>query len=301
MALSFPSVKRLQLIKDFGLNTYKSKKEFLHFLEQREVYISSRTLNRDFTQLKDLGFEVDFDVQKQKHFITDSFADKQSLLDRLVELESTRSFEKNYAELYQQYVIDGESKSQGLEYIRPLFDAVDKQLTLNFNYHKFNGTQSKRRLYPLQLKLSQHRWYIIGHDLDRKAHRVFGLDRIKNLEIKDKFDIKLIPEHTMTELKLQKFYLGISKHIFEEDKIQRIVLKVSPSLIEYWKSKPIHFTQDIIETTPDGYAMVELTLVPNVDLIRLILSSLGDIEVIEPKSINEHIKAHHSNFLEKFI
>lgn len=301
MSSSFPALKRLQLIKDFGLNRYKSKNEFIEFLEQREILISSRTLNRDFAQLKDLGYEISFDPQKQKHRINDNFADKQNLLDRLVELESLKNFEENYSVFYQQYVIDGESKSEGLDYIRPLFEAVDKQLTLYFDYNKFDGTNSKRILHPLQLKLSQHRWYIIGHDLDRKALRVFGLDRIQNLKIDKKFDAGLIPKLTLDELKLQKFYLGISQRIFTEEKIQRIVLEVSPILIEYWKSKPIHFTQDIIKTTKEGNSIVEFTLVPNVDLIRLIVSSLGDIKVMEPSTINDYIKTHHSKFFKRFV
>ena len=300
MASSFPSLKRLQLIKEFGLNVYRSKQDFIDFLQDRDIYISSRTLNRDFIQLKDMGFDIIYNADRKKHLITDNFTEQQSLLDRLVELESLKGFEEDYSQLYQQYVIDGESTSQGLEFIRPLFEAIDKKLKTSFEYHKFDGTFSNRVIYPLQLKISQYRWYVLGHDVSRNALRIFGLDRMKNLKFNEAFDPSDLPNHTLKQLKLQRHYYGIAAHIFKEEKIQRVVLKVSKFLTEYWRSKPVHFSQEITEQTKDGSYIIELYVVPNIDLLKLIVSSLGEIEVLEPTTIQDYIRSNYSDFFKTF-
>jgi predicted DNA-binding transcriptional regulator YafY len=301
MSSKYPNLERLKLILDYGLNKYRSKREYILHLENNGLIISDRTLNRDFDQLKKIGFNVYYDAQRMKHYINDEFAEKQVLIDRMVELESIKSFEEDYSELYQKYVIDGESNSKGIEYIRPIFNTIDQRLVLSFDYFKFNGIESKREIYPLRLKMSQHRWYVIGHDTSKNALRKFGLDRIQNISSGQKFKISEIPQSTLKELDLQKHYYGISERIFKKENIQKIVLKVSKHLIEYWRSKPIHFSQEVVGKTKEGDYFVELYLIPNIDLVKLIISSLGEIKIIEPIELKKYIRKHYSDFFKHFI
>lgn len=300
MSDSFPSINRLQRIRDFGLKRYRSKDDFIDHLGGEGFDISKRTLNRDFKQLEELGYEVSYQPNIKKHYINDTLVDKQNLMDRMIELQSIKSFERDYSKLYTKYVIDDESNAQGIEFIRPIFEAVDNRKSIKFDYHKFDGSSSKRHIHPLQLKLNLYRWYVIGHDKDREKMRIFGLDRIKNLETKDRFDPDTIPKQTFEELRIQKYYYGISKPILNDEKLQRVVLEVSPFLTSYWRSKPVHHTQEILEMNTSGNYIVELYIVPNIELIKLIVSSLGEINVIEPQAITNYIKENHSSFFQQF-
>lgn len=296
-SISYDSLNRLAYIRDYGLKKYRSKKEFLNHLETKDISISQRTLSRDFNDLESFGYSVTYESQKRKHIITDEYADEKNLMDRYIELRTLKSFKENYTEYYQKYVIDEESKSEGVDLITELFEALDKNLSISFDYQKFNGDFSVREICPLQMKVSQNRWYILGFDKTHKGFRAFGLDRIQKLEISSAFDPKTIDESVFEDLKLQKFCLGITKPLFKSKTKEKITLEVTDFLIEYWKSKPIHFTQEITGERKDGFNTVEFILVPNIDLIKLIVSSLGEIKLIKPQSLKDYIREHYSDAL----
>lgn len=295
---SYDSLSRLAYIRDYGLNKYRSKKEFLDHLETKGISISQRTLSRDFEDLVNFGYEVSYESQYRKHIITDEYVDEKNLMDRYIELRTLKSFKENYSEYYQKYVIDEESKSEGVELITELFKALDKNLSISFDYQKFNGEFSVREVCPLQMKVSQNRWYILGFDTTHQGFRAFGLDRMEKLQIGSEFKPSEIDDSVFKDLDLQKFCLGITKPIFESKKKEKITLEVSDFLIEYWKSKPIHFTQEITCKRHKGFITVEFILVPNIDLIKLIVSSLGEIKLTAPQSLKDYIGEQYSEALQ---
>lgn len=286
---NYPALNRIGLVKEFGLNVYKSKQEFIDYLEQHDHWISSRTLNRDFEFLRTLGYEVDYHSYERKFMVRDNFAEKDNLLDRALELEYLEGFRDTFSKYYKKYVIDDESRAEGVGMLRTLFKGIDEQLMVSFDYHKFNTHRTTRCVAPLQLKVSQNRWYVIGFDTDKNDLRIFGLDRIKKLKIGKPFMISSIPQHIFDALELQKYYLGVTKRITKDERKRSITLAVSDFLIEYWKVKPIHFTQRITGKKSQGYNLVEFVLVPNIDLVKLIASSLGEVKLVEPKSLKKTI------------
>jgi len=54
--------------------------------------------------------------------------------------------------------------------------------------------------------------------------------------------------------------------------------------------KPVHFTQYITGEKRHGFNIVEFVLVPNIDLVKLIVSSLGEVKLIEPDSLKKRIE-----------
>jgi predicted DNA-binding transcriptional regulator YafY len=297
LSLSYPFLERLAYIRNFGLNKYKSKEEFIEFLHSKEIDISQRTLNRDFDSLKIFGFSVVYESQRKGHIISDEYADEKNLLDRYIELTTLKSFKENYSDYYQKYVIDHESKSEGVDLITEIFDALDRDLSIKFDYQKFNNEFSNREVCPLQMKVSQNRWYILGLDINQNALRAFGLDRIKKLKIGSEFNPKEIDKSVFEDLEIQKFCLGVTKPIFDKKKKEEIVLEVSDFLIEYWKSKPIHFTQDVTGSHENGFNTVKFILIPNLDLIKLIVSSLGEIKLTKPSTLKDYISSNYSDAL----
>ncbi|MCD6638377.1 MAG: WYL domain-containing protein [Nocardioides sp.] len=61
----------------------------------------------------------------------------------------------------------------------PLWDAVQKRRVVTFDYHRgAAAVASRRRIRPWGLVRTSGRWYVVGHDVDRDAPRVFRLSRI---------------------------------------------------------------------------------------------------------------------------
>lgn len=59
-----------------------------------------------------------------------------------------------------------------------LWRAVQAHQVVEFDYRTRDGTPSRRRLEPWGLVAWHGRWYVVGHDRDREAVRVFRLGRI---------------------------------------------------------------------------------------------------------------------------
>lgn len=66
-------------------------------------------------------------------------------------------------------------------------EAVIKQREIRFSYLKLNENKAKKRkLQPYHVGEINGGWYVIGRDLDRDGLRTFALQRIRQLDVKDK-------------------------------------------------------------------------------------------------------------------
>ena len=288
---NYPSLQRISILIDFCLDRFISKKEMIKYLEENGHAISSRTLNRDFEFLKSLDYEFIRDSSSKQIKISDQYIERNSLFNRYKELKALDEMKVKFEVEYQSYVIDTESKSKGLENIKNIFKAIDHKRTITFKHIKRTGQSEIRFLAPMQLKVSDHIWYVIGYDTQKKELRTFGLDRISDLREIERFDPKQLPISFINDLKMQYYILGVT-FPFKGFKIETIILKVSSLYMNVWKSHPIHHSQKILEENLDGSYKVSLMLIPNIDLVKLIISSLGEIELLSPLSLTPKLQEY---------
>src|SRR5690606_41871144 len=61
----------------------------------------------------------------------------------------------------------------------PLLDAIGSRQAVTFTYRAAStGEESRRRVQPWRLLSRDRGWYLVGHDVDRDAPRVFRLSRV---------------------------------------------------------------------------------------------------------------------------
>jgi proteasome accessory factor B len=60
----------------------------------------------------------------------------------------------------------------------PLWHAVVTRTPVRFDYQRPDGPQATRHLQPWGLSSWHGHWYVVGHDLDREAVRIFRLSRV---------------------------------------------------------------------------------------------------------------------------
>ena len=58
------------------------------------------------------------------------------------------------------------------------WDATQKRRVVTFDYQRPGEQPRKRRLQPWGVVRTSGRWYVVGHDVDRGAERVFRLSRV---------------------------------------------------------------------------------------------------------------------------
>lgn len=61
--------------------------------------------------------------------------------------------------------------------------AIRSSRRVRFTYHSHTNAETRREIEPYAVLHTDDRWYLIGHDLQRKALRTFRLDRVSHLEL----------------------------------------------------------------------------------------------------------------------
>lgn len=135
-----------------------------------------------------------------------------------------------------------------------------------------SGT-SIRLVNPLALKVSQHRWYLLGIDDKDSKLKTFALDRMSDLEItRKKFSRPKYPD--ISSLFTNNFGVMID----EKDRPQVVELAFTQPQGQYIKTFPLHTSQKVIKETSNEL-VIELKLVPTFDLMQACLSFGADVEV----------------------
>ena len=79
----------------------------------------------------------------------------------------------------------------------------------------------------------------------------------------------------------------------------KIKLRINNEVTPYVLTKPLHGSQKKTESKADG-TIIEIEVIPNIELRQLILSYGEGIEVISPKSFREQMKKVIDNMNRKY-
>ena len=174
---------------------------------------------------------------------------------------------------------------KGLENITPLFEAIVNKQVLNIRYKSFKANKPITcELHPYYLKQYNNRWFLFGWNTEFGAITNFALDRIEAIspmlgEYKPK------PE----DLNFDEYFddiIGVT--IPQNKRVEHIVMRIAPDRYPYIKNKPLHPSQH----NYDEEYRVSIDVIPNNELIALLLSFGSQLEVLEPQSVRDMMRDH---------
>jgi len=242
--------------------------------------LAKRTLQRDIQIIKEVyHIIIKFNKSLKAYEITE---DNNSYTQNLFEAFDVFRALQNYGNLSKVIQFD-RRLSAGTEYLSPLLRAIKEHRQLKLHYYKFwdkNQQPVVRTIEPYLLKEAQRRWYVLAWDVEKKALRVFGLDRITRLD--DSKDIKY--QHTVPEGVECFFDDSFGAWVdSEHTQAEEVVLAFKklpndsvfmPNPAEYLKAMPLHSSQEIVRET-DNEIVLKLRLKITPDFVREI-QSYGD-------------------------
>lgn len=167
----------------------------------------------------------------------------------------------------------------------PIMEALRNERMIRIRYHKFNASETEFDAHPYCLKLFRQRWYLLARKDFSDTPRVFSLDRITSAVILGKK--RDIPASFDPKAWFHDFY-GV--FVYPDRTPQRILLKVFSSRVPYYRTLPLHSSQEEILKTP-LYSIFQFWLVPTLDFLQEILSAGSLIEVLEPSSFRASMKS----------
>ena len=176
----------------------------------------------------------------------------------------------------------------GQRYLTAIIGAMTENSELKIAYRKYTSDEvSEYTLQPYAVKESARRWYLVAWCHEREAVRVYGLDRIVNLE------------HTGRQFRMPQdfdvdalFATNFGVYLSSERPVE-IVFKASVKEAGYLRDLPIHPSQK--ETGNDGERITFSIFVrPNESLLMELFRLGSRIEVVSPDPIREKLMSEAS-------
>lgn len=172
----------------------------------------------------------------------------------------------------------------GLEYIEPLYQAITARQVLKINYRSFKSRNTRTfNFHPHMLKEYRNRWFILGLEGNNPAPMILPLDRIKSIEPLQ----ALFRQDDSIDTNWFDDIVGVTRYNMRP---QLVRFRLDPANAPYVRTKPIHASQVLEETLPDGSCVFCIQVIPNPELERELLGFGGGLEVLAPARLREQIK-----------
>ncbi|MFK8273509.1 WYL domain-containing protein [Capnocytophaga canimorsus] len=270
------------ILQQDGITLKEIKEKWLKsYLNDEQKDFDRSTFNRYRNTIQDI-FGISIICQNSKYYIDNKKDIQNNILKKWILNSFTISnFLQEWKSLYHR--ISLEDIPSGREYLRDIMEAMKQNEQISISYQRFQNDITKHYvLAPYGVKIFKQRWYVVGLCSELKDIRIFGLDRILELQrTTEKFKFP-------TDFNLELFFSS-SFGVFTDKQIERVVLKTNEEKTKYLQSLPLHHSQKEMKTE-DNYTFFEYFLRPTYDFRQEILSHGAEIEVISPNWFREEIQ-----------
>jgi len=174
----------------------------------------------------------------------------------------------------------------GVENVQIILEAIDKKRGIECDYYSFNKKSVKQqKLIPYFLRTWENRWYLVAEpDNHHHGQSVFALERMDNIRLTEE---KMLPSKNITADEYFDGSFGVNHS--DDQKPERILIKVYNTQVEYVKALPIHESQKEIEAT-DEWSIFEYRIIPCFNFYQQLLWHREKIEILEPQSVRDEMK-----------
>lgn len=242
---------------------------------------SIRTFERDKKEILFLfGISIDYNRKEKTYSIDEEEIEDQSVT-RLMDAFSIHHALHEGNKLSPSVFLE-KRKSLGTKHIHGIIHAIQNNFILKFTHQKhWEDFSTQREVYPIAIKESQQRWYLVALDKKDQTVKTFGLDRISNLKI---IDTKFKPFVYNIEKEF-KHAFGVETYAPAE----KVVLQFSKKQGNYVKTFPLHESQHILEENENS-VLVSIYIHLTNDIIMELLKYGTDVKVLEPQNLVDTLK-----------
>ena len=172
----------------------------------------------------------------------------------------------------------------GVENVQVILEAIDKNKGIECEYYSFNHKTVKHQLLiPYFLRTWEQRWYLVAEpDNHHHGQSVFALERMDNIRLTEG---KMFPSKKITADEYFDGSFGVNHS--DDQKPERILIKVYSTQAEYVNALPIH----------EEWSIFEYRLVPCFNFYQQLLWHRERLEVLEPLHVRDEMK----NTIEKML
>ena len=285
----------------------------------KDEYVSRRTIQLDLQKMRsdELGYNAPIIVKDKKFYtyedpdysitnipVTESdlalMSDAVNVLKQLSGFPALSGMEDIVGRLEDHVSVarhdsapvifyENNERLVGLEHIGTLYKAIKERRPLQLTYHSFKADHPSQFIFsPYILKEYRNRWFVFGHREGFANITNLALDRI--IEISEaSADAEYVETPDFEPHRYFGEMIGVTRN--QKDKPCRIKLLVSADQAPYVLTKPMHPTQKLLKSNPDGSAVLEMSVILNWELVRFLVSMSNGVRVLSPKRLVDEIRS----------
>lgn len=251
-------------------------------VNDEEKELAPRTFSNHLQSILDIfGIEIKCDRADNTYYINnEDVIGGSDVRNWMLEALSLNSLLNESAGLKDRIIFENVPSCQ--KFLTTIIQAIRDKKVLHVVYKSYRKINEEEMiLEPYCLREFKKRWYLFAHKGEDADPHMFALDRIQSVEVgKTKFTLP-------KKFNAHEYFSGVyGTRVYPDMKSEFVSLKVSDMQANYFKSLPLHHSQEIIEETPD-YTIFRYFLTPDYDFKQDVLSFGTSVEIIEPKSLRE--------------
>lgn len=251
---------------------------------------SRRTFNNHRAAIEEVfGIMIECNRSTNRYFVryTDDVSDEQAENAWLINTFTVNNMLRLGKERLSGRV-SVEDIPSGQIHLTAILEAMTEGQKLQISYLKYTSSSAESlTLHPYAVKEFAKRWYLVAYCEEREALRVYGLDRIKGLEVSDK-TFKMPKGFDVDETFATSFGTYLP-----EGKAKLITFRTSETEARFLRDLPLHRSQEEIADGDKDHATFTIFVCPN-DSLVMEICKLGDrVEVLSPKEVRDAVAQHH--------
>ncbi|MBB4804392.1 putative DNA-binding transcriptional regulator YafY [Flavobacterium nitrogenifigens] len=253
---------------------------------------SVRTFERDKKDILDIfGIVINYNRKDKTYSIDEEEIEDQSVT-RIMDAFSIHQALQEGNKLSPSVFLE-KRKSSGTENIHGIIHAIQNLYIIKFTHQKhWEDFNTNREVYPIAIKESHQRWYLIALDKKDEKIKTFGLDRISNLNVTD---TNFKPIRYNVEKEFQHAF-GVETY----SPAEKVVLEFVNKQGNYIKTFPLHESQKIIKENEDTL-LLEIYIHTTNDIVMELMKYGADVKVISPARLQNEIKNRISKMANLYI
>ena len=257
---------------------------------------SRRTFNNHRESVEEVfGIRIECNRSTNRYFIryTDDITDENAESAWLINTFTVN----NMLSLGKERLsgrVSVEDIPSGHRHLTSAMEAMTENREIRITYQKYTKAEADSyTLRPYALKEFAKRWYIVAYCIERDALRVYGLDRIRDLDITDK-RFRMPKGFDVDELFSTSFGIYIP-----EEKGQTITFRTNHTDARFLRDLPIHGSQKEIASDKD-YVTFSIFVCPNKALIMEFCKYGSGLQILTPEDVREKVAQEHRKAAELY-
>ncbi len=259
--------------------------------------LAPRTFANHVAAIADIfGIDITCDRRNNTYYIeNDDDLDGNGLRSWMLDALSMNSLLNESASIKDRIIFEDVPSSH--QFLASIIQAIRDNRVLRVHYKGYRMEGDRFfDIEPYFIREFKRRWYLYGHkdyDKDRKPH-MYALDRMLSVEVLS--DTFKMPEEINAREWFKTIY-GVRK--YDDMKTQKVLIKAYGKQVRYFRSLPLHSSQEEVETHRD-YSVFSYELAPDYDFIQDVLGFGDTVEVLEPNALRREIGSKVSRLNEMY-